>query len=132
MMIRSYRELLSVRSSVLRQKVLVSLTLPGKIASPIVAGVAAYLLSLDRFREQLQVPGQVAKQVKELVQSLAYPRLPDGPIVVFNSVNLDRASPSASVSGTRKKRQEGGVFQSPAPATSAPAKPTDVGVGTHR
>jgi len=44
----------------------------GDLAAPSVAGLAAYLLSLDQYRMQLLVPGSVARNVRDLIKSLAY------------------------------------------------------------
>jgi hypothetical protein len=57
------------------------------LAAPAVAGLAAYLLSLDQYRAQLQVPGSVARNVRDLIRSLAYARRPAQPAVVWNGIN---------------------------------------------
>jgi hypothetical protein len=43
----------------------------GNLAAPAVAGLAAYFMSLDRYRVQLQVQGYVARNVRDLIKSLA-------------------------------------------------------------
>jgi hypothetical protein len=55
-------------------------------AAPQVAGVAAYLLSLDKYRDRLQVPGRVAENMKELIIELSYERIDSGPLVIWNGV----------------------------------------------
>ena len=59
----------------------------GDVAAPAVAGLAAYLMSLDQYRVQLQVPGSVARNVRDLIKSLAYARLPLQPAVVWNGID---------------------------------------------
>ena len=60
---------------------------PGPLAAPVVAGLAAYLMSLDQYRERLLVPGSVARNVRDLIRSLAYSRLPDQPVVIWNGID---------------------------------------------
>ena len=57
------------------------------LAAPAVAGLAAYLMSLDRYRSQLLVQGSVAKEVRDLIKSLAYARLTDQPVVLWNGID---------------------------------------------
>ena len=57
------------------------------LATPAVAGLSAYLLSLDQYRERLMVPGSVARNVRDLIKSLAYARLPLQPAVVWNGID---------------------------------------------
>ena len=57
------------------------------LAAPAVAGLAAYLMSLDRYRSQLLVQGSVAKEVRDLIKSLAYARLADQPVVLWNGID---------------------------------------------
>jgi hypothetical protein len=57
------------------------------LAAPAVAGLAAYLMSLDRYNAQIQVPGSVAKNVRNLIQSLAYERFRLQPSVVWNGID---------------------------------------------
>jgi len=59
----------------------------GALAAPAVAGLAAYLMSLDQYRVQLQVPGSVARNVRDLIKALAYARLPLQPAVVWNGID---------------------------------------------
>jgi len=59
----------------------------GHLAAPAVAGLAAYLMSLDQYRVQLLVPGSVARNVRDLIKSLAYARLPLQPAVVWNGID---------------------------------------------
>jgi len=59
----------------------------GDLAAPAVAGLAAYLMSLDRYRVQLLVPGSVARNVRDLIKSLAYARLQLQPAVVWNGID---------------------------------------------
>ena len=59
----------------------------GHLAAPAVAGLAAYLMSLDQYRVQLLVPGSVARNVRDLIKSLAYARLPDQPVVLWNGID---------------------------------------------
>jgi len=59
----------------------------GTSAAPAVAGLAAYLMSLDQYRVQLQVPGSVARNVRDLIKALAYARLPLQPAVVWNGID---------------------------------------------
>jgi len=57
------------------------------LASPAVAGLAVYFMSLDQYRVRLQVPGSVARNVRDLIKSLAYARLPLQPAVVLNGID---------------------------------------------
>jgi len=57
------------------------------LAAPAVAGLAAYLMSLDQYRGQLLVPGSVARNVRDLIKSLAYARLPNQPAVLWNGID---------------------------------------------
>jgi hypothetical protein len=59
----------------------------GNLATPAVAGLAAYFMSLDQYRVQLQVQGYVARNVRDLIKSLAYARLPLQPAVVWNGID---------------------------------------------
>ena len=56
-------------------------------AAPAVAGLAAYLMSLDQYREQIQVQGSVARNVRDLIKSLAYARRALQPAVVWNGID---------------------------------------------
>jgi acid phosphatase family membrane protein YuiD len=51
-----------------------------------VSGLAAYLLSADLYRQYLQVEGEVAQRVKQLIQELAYRRIPTGFLVLYNGM----------------------------------------------
>jgi len=44
-------------------------------------------MSLDQYRAQLQVQGYVARNVRDLIKSLAYARLPLQPAVVWNGID---------------------------------------------
>jgi len=44
-------------------------------------------MSLDRYSEQLLVPGSVARNVRDLIRSLAYARLPHQPVVIWNGID---------------------------------------------
>jgi hypothetical protein len=44
-------------------------------------------MSLDQYRVRLQVPGSVARNVRDLIKSLAYARLPLQPTVVWNGID---------------------------------------------
>jgi len=61
----------------------------GDLAAPAVAGLAAYFMSLDQYRVRLQVPGSVARNVRDLIKSLAYIRLPlrTQPAVAWNGID---------------------------------------------
>jgi len=59
----------------------------GNLATPAVAGLAAYFMSLDRYRVQIQAQGHVARNVRDLIKSLAYARLPLQPAVVWNGID---------------------------------------------
>jgi len=59
----------------------------GDLAAPAVAGLAAYFMSLDQYRARLLVPGSVARNVRDLIRSLAYPRHFLQPAVVWNGVD---------------------------------------------
>jgi hypothetical protein len=72
-------------------------------ASPIVAGVAAYLLSLDMYQEELRVPGQVAARVRDLLMDLSWPRMEGGAPVVWNRATFEEGS--CSRRRERGKRQ---------------------------
>jgi hypothetical protein len=97
-------------------------SITSKIATPAVAGVAAYFLSLEQYWSRLRVRGQVAANVKKLIVELAHSRILDQPLVVWNGEDprglscasgsgpKDGASGSgtkdgASGSGTNDKRQ---------------------------
>ena len=58
-----------------------------RLAAPAVAGLAAYFMSLDQYRAQLLVPGFVAMNVRDLIKSLAYARLPLQPTVIWNGID---------------------------------------------
>lgn len=53
-------------------------------SAPTVAGIAAYLLSID---PSLRVPGRAAQLVARLIWQLAYARVLDGPPVVWNGAD---------------------------------------------
>jgi len=57
------------------------------LAAPAVAGLAAYFMSLDQYRQQIQVPGSVARNVRDLIRSLAYARSPLQPVVAWNGID---------------------------------------------
>ena len=57
------------------------------LAAPAVAGLAAYFMSLDQYRARLLVPGSVARNVRDLIKSLAYSRLFIQPAVVWNGID---------------------------------------------
>ncbi|KAI1012023.1 hypothetical protein LB503_004617 [Fusarium chuoi] len=57
-------------------------------STPAVAGLAAYFLSLDSLRPQLQVRGSVARNVKALIQEHHYARAKNGPKVAWNAHTL--------------------------------------------
>src|SRR6266545_330763 len=57
------------------------------LASPAVAGLAAYFMSLDQYRTRLQVPGSVARNVRDLIKELAYARRALQPAVVWNGID---------------------------------------------
>ena len=57
------------------------------LASPAVADLAAYFMPLDQYKVRLQVPGSVARNVRDLIKSLAYARLPLQPAVVLNGID---------------------------------------------
>src|SRR6266545_224131 len=59
----------------------------GDLAAPAVAGLAAYLMSLDQYSVQLLVPGSVARNVRDLIKSLAYARQALQPAVVWNGID---------------------------------------------
>ena len=44
-------------------------------------------MSLDQYRVQLIVPGSVARNVRDLIKSLGYARLPRQPTVVWNGID---------------------------------------------
>jgi hypothetical protein len=44
-------------------------------------------LSLDQYRGQLLVWGSVARNVRDLIKSLAYARVPDHPLVIWNGID---------------------------------------------
>ncbi|KAH0444336.1 alkaline serine protease [Colletotrichum camelliae] len=56
-------------------------------AVPAVVGVIAVWLSQERYKDRLQVPGRVAGNVKSMLKDLAYPRIEDGPSVVWNGID---------------------------------------------
>ncbi|KAI9840478.1 MAG: hypothetical protein M1837_001584 [Sclerophora amabilis] len=58
-------------------------------ATPAVSGLAAYLLSLDKYRDRLMVETEVAVRVKELIVSLAYSRVEGGPPIIHNGEESD-------------------------------------------
>src|SRR6266568_9452946 len=57
------------------------------LAAPAVAGLAAYLMSLDQYRAQILVARSVAKNVRDLIKSLAYARLALQPVVAWNGID---------------------------------------------
>jgi hypothetical protein len=96
-----------------------------KIATPAVAGLAAYLLSLETYKSRLQVSGEVAVRVKQLIEELAYPRVSGGYSVAFNGVNQQGDS-CASGSGTKDKRQELSAGTPCSSSSVAPSSSTNV------
>jgi hypothetical protein len=89
----------------------------GDLAAPAVAGLAAYLMSLDQYRTRLQVPGSVARNVRDLIKSLAYARLPLQPAVVWNGID-SRQHPCPAAA-----RRDAGSPGCPAPNTTTPSVP---------
>lgn len=83
------------------------------VAAATVAGVVAGLMAQEEYQEQLQQPGKVAANVKELVRGLAWTRVEGGPPVVWNGV-------LPFVNNCR--RQEDGSCAMP--TSTAPATPT--------
>jgi hypothetical protein len=61
-------------------------SITSKIAAAMVSGLAAYLLSADLYRQYLQVEGEVAQRVKQLIQELAYRRIPTGFLLLYNGM----------------------------------------------
>jgi hypothetical protein len=57
------------------------------LAAPQVAGVAALILSDPEFYGYKHVEGYVAKDIKSIIKTLSYPRLPDEPMVIWNGVD---------------------------------------------
>ncbi len=57
----------------------------GDLATPAVASLAAYFVSLDQYRQRLLVPGSVARNVRDLIKSLAIARLPQL-VFVWNGI----------------------------------------------
>jgi len=47
-------------------------------------------MSLDQYKVRLQVPGSVTRNVRDLIKSLAYARLPLQPAVVWNGIDSRR------------------------------------------
>ncbi|KAI9756102.1 MAG: hypothetical protein M4579_003989 [Chaenotheca gracillima] len=72
-------------------------------AAPAVAGLAAYLLSLDGLASQLQVKGQAAQKVKDFIANEAWPRTCNGQKVLWNLI--DGNSPGTPPPRDRLKRQ---------------------------
>ncbi|KAL0930100.1 alkaline proteinase [Colletotrichum truncatum] len=87
------------------------------VAAATVAGVVATLLAQDEYKEQLQQPGKVASNVKELLQGLAWVRAEGGPPIVWNGVK-----PVFGVC----RRQEGDSCSSAAPSGTPTAAPTSL------
>jgi hypothetical protein len=76
-------------------------SITSKIAAPAVAGLAAYLLSAERYRHYVRVPTMVGTRVKAAIQQLAYPRTPGELFpVVWNGLG-----PPAVPCGPNGKRQ---------------------------
>ncbi|KAK2739999.1 alkaline proteinase [Colletotrichum kahawae] len=88
------------------------------VAAATVAGVAAGLMAQADYTTQLQVPGKVAANVKELVQGLAWVRAEGGPPVAWNGV-----APYGNAC-VLNKRQDGGDSCSAAPSAAPTAAPT--------
>jgi hypothetical protein len=58
-------------------------------AAGLVSGVVAYLSSVDESTEALQVPRRVAEKAKELLPSLAYPKVEGWILVIWNGITDD-------------------------------------------
>ncbi|KAK1569659.1 uncharacterized protein LY79DRAFT_663548 [Colletotrichum navitas] len=93
----------------------------GAITAPAVAGVIAVWLSQDEHKARLQVPGQVAANVKKMVQDLAYPRFQGGPAVIWNGIDPRGLACSANAN---VKRQAQAIASSLPSATTATPAPT--------
>ncbi|KAK1976461.1 peptidase S8/S53 domain-containing protein [Colletotrichum cereale] len=61
-------------------------------AAPAVAGVIAVWLSQEEHKARLQVPGQVAANVKKMVKEMSYPRTKGGPAVIWNGIDPRRVT----------------------------------------
>jgi hypothetical protein len=57
------------------------------LAAPQVAGVAALILSDKHFYGYTYVAGSVARDIKSIIRGLSYPRILDGPKVIWNGVD---------------------------------------------
>jgi hypothetical protein len=57
------------------------------LAAPQVAGVAALILSDPEFYGYTPAAGHVARDIKSIIRTLSYPRLPDEPRVIWNGVD---------------------------------------------
>ncbi|TDZ59884.1 Subtilisin-like protease 3 [Colletotrichum trifolii] len=73
-------------------------------AAPAVAGMIAVWLSQDEHKERLQVSGQVAANVKKMVQELAYPRVEGEPAVVWNGIDPRGLACPARANGNGKRQ----------------------------
>ena len=96
----------------------------GHLAASAVAGLAAYFMSLDQYRGQLLVQGSVARNVRDLIKSLAYPRLPNQPAVVWNGIDSAEiycpVRRDAGSSGCPARNTTSSIFP---PPTQTPKRP---------
>jgi len=99
------------------------MTLDAGLAAPAVAGLAAYLMSLDEYRAQLLVPGSVGRNVRDLIKSLAYARLPLQPAVVWNGIDLRQIQCAV--------RRDAGSSGCPARNTTVSIAPPTVTTNSH-
>ncbi|KAK2044019.1 subtilisin-like protein [Colletotrichum somersetense] len=74
-------------------------------ASALVSGVIAVWLSQNLYKTHLGVPGRVVANVKAMLKELAYPRILNGPPVVWNGVDpRKRTCQAPSVAGLHTRR----------------------------
>ncbi|KAK1999911.1 subtilisin-like protein [Colletotrichum falcatum] len=96
-------------------------------AAPAVAGVIAVWLSQDEHKARLQVEGQVAANVKKMVQELAYSRVEGQPPVIWNGIDPRGLSCAVNPNARRQTRLSGAAEDSscqaarPAPSAVPPA-----------
>ncbi|EFQ31682.1 subtilase [Colletotrichum graminicola M1.001] len=97
------------------------------MSAPLVSGMIAVWLSSAQYRARLQVPGQVAANVKQLVRELSYNRFGGGDTpVAWNGVDVFTCN--SGISGSAKLRARAGqcVINSTStalPTASPPPQP---------
>ncbi|TDZ54006.1 Subtilisin-like protease 3 [Colletotrichum trifolii] len=85
-------------------------------SAPAVSGVIAVWLSQPQYESRLQVPGEVAANVKAMVKQFSYAHIEGQPNVIWNGIDPRRLSCATS---SNQRRQASGAVAPACQATSA-------------